>query len=82
MFLSKYIKRRRTQEKFLNKPISDSNINKILDSLTYAPNAGNLQNWRLIIIKNQETKEKLIKSSYNQKRISNANIVVIVCNIA
>ena len=80
MFLSKYIRKRRTNEKFLNKKINNSNLNKILDSLIYAPNAGNLQNWRLIIIKNQETKEKLVEASYNQKRIANAPVVLIVCS--
>ena len=80
MVLSEYIKRRRTHKKFLNKKISKSKLNQILDSITHAPNAGNLQNWRLIIIENQETKERLVKASYDQEWVAQSSITIVICS--
>ncbi len=80
MVLSKYIKKRRTHNSFLNKKISKTKLNQILDSIKYAPNAGNLQNWRLILVQNQETKKKLAKASYDQEWIIHAPVIVVVCS--
>ena len=80
MVLSRYIKKRRTYKNFLNKKISKSKLNKIVDFIKHAPNAGNLQNWRLVIVQNQETKEKLVKASYDQEWIAQAPAVVVVCS--
>jgi len=80
MILSKYLEKRRTYKKFLNKKISKLKLSQILDAITYAPNAGNLQNWRLIVIEDKKTKEKLIKSSYDQEWISECPILIVVCS--
>jgi nitroreductase len=80
MEISSCIKKRRTVKEFLNKKIKKLKLNQILDSLRYAPNAGNLQNWRLIVIDNKEIKEKLVKTSFNQSWINQAPILIVVCS--
>ena len=80
MVLSEHIKKRRTHKNFLNKRINKSKLNQILDSIKHAPNAGNLQNWRLILVQNQETKEKLVKASYDQEWITQAPAIIVICS--
>ncbi len=55
------IKRRWNVTKFKSDPVSDDDLEKILESARWAPSSGNTQPWELIIIKNQETKEKIAK---------------------
>jgi len=74
------IKKRRTTKEFLDKKIEKLKINKILDSMRYAPNSGNLQNWRLIIVEDKEKKKKLVKASFNQLWINKAPTIIVVCS--
>ena len=80
MVLWKHIKKRRTNKNFLNKKIKKIELNQILNSITHAPNAGNLQSWRLILIEDRKTKEKIVKTSYNQEWISDCPILIVVCS--
>ena len=74
------IKKRRTTKDFLDKKIEKLKINKILDSIRYAPNSGNLQNWRLIVVEDKEKKKKLVKASFNQSWIAQSSIIIVVCS--
>jgi len=80
MILSKYLEKRRTYKNFLSKKISKLKLSQILNAITHAPNAGNLQNWRLIVIENKETKEKLVKASYDQEWIGQCPVIIVVCS--
>ena len=57
MDLIKTIKTRRSVRFFLDKKISNGDLNKIIESATYAPSSCNMQGWRFIIIED----EKIIK---------------------
>jgi nitroreductase len=71
---------RRTCKEFSSKPVPDDNINLIIEAGRLAPNAGNLQNWRFIVIKSQDQKEKLGAASYNQRWIADAHILVVIAS--
>lgn len=59
--LLKLIKLRSNVVKFKSDPVSDEDLEKILEAARWAPSSGNTQPWELIIIKNQETKENIAK---------------------
>ena len=46
---------------FTNDPIPDATLFKILDNARFAPSGGNRQGWRVIIIRNRETREALVE---------------------
>ncbi len=46
---------------FINEPLPDSTLFKILDNARFAPSGGNRQGWRVIIIRNNQTRETLAK---------------------
>jgi nitroreductase len=73
------IKIRRSIRKFKNKPIEEEKLKKILEAGRIAPSARNLQNWKFIIVKDQETKEKLMEAAKGQKMVSEAPIIIIAC---
>lgn len=53
------IKTRRSIRDFLNKPVPEEVIRKIIDAGRYAPSGFNLQPWRFVVIENKEMLERL-----------------------
>ncbi|HGE70815.1 TPA: hypothetical protein ENX78_08280 [Candidatus Poribacteria bacterium] len=53
------LKRRTNRDHFVNKPISQEDINAIIESARWAPSPFNIQPWEIIIVRNQENKDKL-----------------------
>lgn len=80
MKVEKAIQGLETTKKYLDKKIKWDKLTEILDSIRYAPSAGDLQNWKIIAIEDQETKQKLAKFSYDQSWISKASAVLVICN--
>ena len=55
MDITDVIKSRRSIRKFLDKPIKQGDLNKILNAARMAPSAGNMQPWHFIVIQDRET---------------------------
>jgi nitroreductase len=73
------IRKRRCVRKFKKMDVSDGLIEKILDAGRMAPSAGNLQSWYFVVIKDKETKKKLMRAAVFQKFISDAPVVIASC---
>ncbi len=56
----KAIKERRSIRRFQEKDVEQSQIEQILKAATWAPSANNAQPWKFVVVKNKETKEKLL----------------------
>ena len=54
-----YIKTRRSVREYLNKPVPEENIKKIIDAGRYAPTGLNLQPWRFVVVENNAVLKKL-----------------------
>src|SRR5215467_8084037 len=46
---------------FTNDPIPDDTVFKILDRARFAPSGGNRQGWRVIVVREQKTREALAR---------------------
>ena len=64
--LSKY---RRTIRGFKPDPIPDDYVMKILDVSRYAMSGANSQPWEFLVVKNPETKEKLVPHGLTDKQL-------------
>ncbi len=53
------IKTRRSVRDYLNKPVPEEIINKIIDAGRYAPSGFNLQPWRFVVVENPAILERL-----------------------
>lgn len=58
--------------------ISDEEIREILEVAIQAPSSSNLQPWRFLVIKDQETKQRLLPIANNQQQIVTASAVIAV----
>ncbi len=61
-----------------SKPISDDLLHELIEVSTLAPSSFNLNQWRFVIVRSQEGKEKLHQASLDQKHILDASAVLIV----
>jgi nitroreductase len=74
------IKKRRSIRKFdSSKEVTDKQIEKLLEAARWAPSAGNLQSWFFVVVKDQKTKEQIVKAAKGQDFIAQASVVIISC---
>ncbi|MHA1799379.1 MAG: nitroreductase family protein [Candidatus Helarchaeota archaeon] len=77
--LKEIISERRSIRKFKKDRIDEKILIEIIRLATWAPSAGNLQSWDVVLISSQKMKEKLAAAAYHQNFIREASHVVIVC---
>ena len=71
---------RRSIRKYKNTEIEDEKLEKILESARIAPSAANRQEWKFIVIKNEETRKKLVDAANGQKFVAQAPVTIIACS--
>ena len=73
------IEKRRSIRKFKDKEIPNEHIMELIDAARLAPSGCNAQPWRFKIVKDTETKQKIIHAAYNQSFIGQAPLVIVCC---
>ncbi len=73
------VKKRRSVRNFKEKEIPKNLEKKLIESLIWAPSAGNLQSRKFYFVRNQEKKEAIAKAALNQNFISLAPLVIVAC---
>lgn len=74
------IKKRRSIRKFdSTKEVTDEQIEKLLESARWAPSAGNLQSWFFAVVKDEETKKRLVEAAWGENFIAQAPVVIVSC---
>lgn len=71
---------RRSIRKFLDKPVEEEKILKILDAARWAPSAGNIQDWQFIVVREKGKKLQLSEAALGQYWISTAGVVIVICS--
>lgn len=75
----KTIKNRRSIREFQAKSIPEEIIDKLIETLIWAPSAGNLQSRKFYFVLDQKIKEKLVKAALGQDFIAQSPLVVVGC---
>lgn len=79
MDLYEVILNRRSIRKYKKEEIDDELINKIIEAGVWAPSAGNLQSWEVIIVKDPKIKDQLAVACYIREFIAEAPVVLVMC---
>ena len=77
MNISEVIKNRTSLRVYDDRMIEDQDLEKILEAASLAPTAGNQQLYSIIVIKSQETKDKLSESCDHQPFIAKAPVLLL-----
>lgn len=67
---------RKSVRKYLDKPINDDVLAKVLEAGRLAPSWVNVQSWKFIVVKSQDTKDLLSEAAGGQKQVKNAPVVI------
>jgi len=73
------IRTRKSVRNYLNQTVEEDKLLAILEAGRLAPSASNRQEWRFIIVRNQEVKKKLAKAATNQSFVAEASILIVAC---
>lgn len=93
MDIFEVIRTRRSIRRFLDKPVEDEKLQKILEAIRMSPSWANFQCWRFIVVRDQATREKISELSYvesffaplgykanpSKKGLEEAPVVIIAC---
>tara|TARA_Y100000310_G_C20651320_1_gene799582 strand:- start:1364 stop:2005 length:642 start_codon:yes stop_codon:yes gene_type:complete len=80
MELNECIFTRRSVRKFLDQHVEWDKVGEILEAGRAAPSAGNLQNWKFIVVLEQETRKKIADACLQQYWMANAPVHIIICS--
>ncbi|MDQ2178018.1 nitroreductase family protein [Marinifilum sp. D714] len=73
------IQERRSIRKFKPDDFSDEILMELLEAARLAPSGCNSQPWRFKIVRDIETRKKLQEYSFDQKFVSQAPVVLVIC---
>ncbi len=81
MNLDQCIRTRRSVRKFTTKHLDDETIAMIVEAAQYAPSSGNVQNWRLIVMRDAKKREAITKACGKEHSwLGKAPVIIIVCS--
>ena len=73
------INSRRSVRQWKNEPVSDNDIQKILEAAMNAPSAGNEQPWHFIVVKDKDLLAKASGINPYGSFVKNAPVAILVC---
>lgn len=74
------LKRRYSVRAYLDKPIEEDKLQKILESARSCPTAGNLQAYEIFVVKDKTKKQELANAALGQDFIAEAPVVLVFCS--
>lgn len=70
---------RKSVRAFKGKEVPGDVITRLLGAAQRAPSANNSQEWRFVVVRNPETREKISQAACGQKFIATAPVVLACC---
>jgi len=73
------IRNRRSIRRYKAEPVPDEKVTRVLEAARLAPSASNRQEYKFIIVRDKETKEKLVPAAAGQGFLAEADTVIAGC---
>ena len=58
---------------------SDKEIEKLLSLAVLSPTSFNIQNWRFLVVKDTELREKIRKVAWDQAQVTDSSLLLVLC---
>jgi len=81
MVLLEMIKKRRSVRKYRSAPIPDPVLERLKESIRWAPSACNYQPWRFILVNDPENRKQVAITSRRQMWMADAPLIIVACGI-
>lgn len=73
------IQTRKSVRQFLDKPVEDEKLQLILGAGRLAPSASNRQEWRFVVVRDFEIRQRLAEAARGQKFVGEAPVIIVAC---
>lgn len=73
------LRERRSIRSYLNTPIEEDKLLKVLEAARISPSAKNRQEWKFIIIRDEEIKQRLLPAVKGRKFVVEAPVIIAAC---
>ena len=73
------IKERTSIRAYKNEEVDEKKIERILEAARMAPSGKNGQPWTFIVVRNEETRKRLVPACKNQAFVGEAPVVIVAC---
>jgi len=73
------IQSRRSIRSYKDKEIEEDKLEKVLEAGRLAPSANNRQEWKFVVVREKDTRQKLAVASRNQHFVGEAPCVIVAC---
>jgi len=79
MYVMEAIKKRCSVRGYLDRPVEEEKLDKILEAARLAPSASNRQEWRFVVVQDRGARQRLMKAAKNQAFVGEAPVVIACC---
>ena len=73
------IRKRHSIRSYEDKEVEEEKLNLILEAGRLAPSASNRQEWRYIVVRDKQTRQKLVEAAAGQAFVGEAPVVLACC---
>ena len=80
MDLDRCLVEKRSCKSYLQKQVPIELIGEVIKAATYAPSAGNLQNWSFIVVRDQGKRNEIAAACQRQEWMRGAPVHIVICN--
>jgi nitroreductase len=82
MDVAQAIRSRYSCRNYHDKPLEKEKLRAVLEAARQAPSAKNLQDWRLVVVTDAQTKKKIAAAANNQTFLENAGAIIVACSVS
>jgi nitroreductase/dihydropteridine reductase len=79
MDFKEIVKSRRSVREYQDKAVPEETIYELLEMIGYSVSAINLQPWKIRVVSDQETKDKLFAATFGMKQVSTCSHLLVLC---
>ncbi|MFH1755457.1 MAG: nitroreductase family protein [Candidatus Latescibacterota bacterium] len=73
------IARRKSVRSFLDRDVDEETLHRLLEAARIAPSANNRQEWRFVVVRDAEMRQKMVKAADDQKFVARAPVILACC---
>jgi len=75
------IKKRYSVRSYQDRPVQEKKLKDILEAARLAPSASNRQEWRFIVVRDKDKRQRLMKAAKGQAFVGEAPVVIACCAV-
>ena len=73
------IRERRSIRAYLDRPVEDDKLLQVLEAARLSPSARNRQEWKFVVVKERETRDKLAAAANGNRFVAEAPVIIAAC---